>query len=87
MIRLMLIPLFAVCVILGFVLGIIPGLLLGIPGWHKQGAVILPLLWVAGFLRQRPAHLGGVGVSTVLVTVGGGIGLGTSVWFFGSLTA
>ena len=67
-------------------LGIIPGLLLGIPEWHKVGAVVLSLLWAIGVVVLRPAYLGEGTLSTLMVVFGGGIGLGGSVWFFGSVT-
>ena len=87
MVRLLVIPIFFVCVGLGALIGIIPGLLLGIPEWHEYGAIIIPLIWIIGFLKQRPAAAGKVGASTLLVVGGVGIGLGASVWFFGSLTS
>ena len=71
----------------GFALGIIPGLLLGLPEWHRAGAVVLPVLWAFGYLGQRSKGFGDIRwVSYVVVATGGG-GLGLSVWTFGSITA
>ena len=71
----------------GFALGIIPGLLLGLPEWHRAGAVVLPVLWAFGYLGQRSKGFGDIRwVSYVVVAFGGG-GLGVSVWTFGGITA
>ena len=70
----------------GFVLGIVPGLLLGLPGWHLVGAVILSSLWAIGYISQRAKNFGDVNWISFLLAFGGGSGLGTSIWFFGTLT-
>ncbi len=71
----------------GFALGIIPGLLLGLPEWHRAGAIVLPVLWAFGYLGQKSKGFGDIRwVSYVVVGFGGG-GLGLSVWTFGSITA
>ena len=44
----------------GFVLGIIPGLLLGLPEWHRIGAVLLPVLWAFAYLSQRSKGFGDI---------------------------
>lgn len=72
--------------ILGGVLGIVPGLVLGIPGWHGVGAVVIPLLWAFGHVKQRGENFGDVSWVTYALAILGGIGLGTSIWFFGTLT-
>ena len=78
---------FAVSAIPGAILGIIPGLLLGLPSWHQCGALILSGLWALGFLMLGLLSAGPIRVATILVAVGGAVGLGSSVWYFGELTA
>ena len=72
--------------LLGFVIGIIPGLLLGFPGWHRFIAIGLPILWALGYVKQREANYGDVNWITYSIAFGGGMGLGASIWFFGTLT-
>jgi hypothetical protein len=72
--------------VFGFALGIIPGLLLGLPGWHGYGAVILPILWAVGYIKQREANYGDVNWITFSIAFDGGIGLGVSIWLFGTFT-
>ena len=71
----------------GFALGIIPGLLLGLPEWHRVGAVVLPVLWAFGYLGQRSKGFGDIRLVSYAVVAFGGGGLGISVWTFGSFTA
>ncbi len=66
--------------------GIIPGLLLGITGWHRPGGVILGAIWAFGYLKQRGQSYGDVNWVTYPISFGGGVGLVASIWFFGSLT-
>ena len=66
--------------------GIIPGLLLGIPGWHRPGGVLLGAIWAFGYLKQRGQSYGDVNWVTYPLSFGGGVGLVASIWFFGSLT-
>ena len=72
--------------VLGFVMGIIPGLLLGLPGWHEYGALILAVLFAVGYVKQRETNYGDVDWITYSVAFGGGIGLGASIWVFGTFT-
>jgi hypothetical protein len=70
----------------GFIIGIVPGLVLGFPGWHGIAAIVLPILWAVGHVKQRGRNFGDVNWVTYAIAFGGGIGFGVSVWFFGSLT-
>ena len=45
---------------LSFVLGIIPGLLLGIFGWHEDGAWVLGIIYALGYRMQRQVKYGGI---------------------------
>ena len=71
----------------GFVLGIIPGLLLGLPDWHRIGAVVLPVLWAFGYLGQRSKGFGDIRWVSYVIVASGGTGLGLAVWVFGGITA
>ena len=72
--------------VFGLVLGVIPGLILGFTGWHRHAAVILPIFWAVAFVKQREARNGDVNWITYSITFGGGIGLGISIWIFGTFT-
>ena len=71
----------------GFVLGIVPGLLLGLPAWHRIGAFVLPVLWAFGYLGQRSKGFGNVRWVAYVIVASRGTGLGLAVWVFGSVTA
>ena len=71
----------------GFVLGIIPGLLLGLPEWHQTGAFVLPVLWTFGYLGQRSKGFGNIRFVSYVIVASGGTGLGLAVWVFGGITA
>ncbi len=71
----------------GFVLGIIPGLVLGLFKWHEPAAIIIPILWCIGYIRQRSQNYGFVDWITFCVGGFGGLGLGISIWFFGNITS
>jgi len=71
---------------LGFVIGIIPGLLLGLIEWHKVAAIIIPIIWCTGYIRQRRRNYGLVDWITFSVGGFGGLGLGLSIFFFGNIT-
>ena len=70
----------------GFVIGIVPGLLLGLVGWHKAAAIIIPVIWCIGYIRQRRRNYGQGDWITFSVGGFGGLGLGIAIWFFGNLT-
>lgn len=72
---------------LGFIVGIIPGLLLGLIGWQDSGAVIIPILWAYGHVKQRARNRGDVGWPTFCVAVLGGAGAAFSIWLFGNITS
>ena len=72
---------------LGFIIGIIPGLLLGLPGWHKAGAVIAPIIWAVGYVNQRAKNFRDVSWITFSIALFGGAGLGISIWLFGDITS
>ena len=71
---------------MGFVVGIIPGLLLGLIGWHTTVAFIMPMIWCLGYIRQRSRNYGRVDWITYSVGGLGGLGLGIGIWFFGNIT-
>ena len=71
---------------LSFVLGIIPGFLLGIFGWHEDGAWVLGIIYALGYRMQRQVKYGGITLLTYPTAVVGGVGLGVSVRIFGALT-
>ena len=79
---------------LGFVAGIGPGLLLGIPGWHLIGAITAAFLWqgvgAVVLIRSRPTYdYSSPGYNRrhkYVVMLGIASGLGVSIWFFGTLT-
>jgi hypothetical protein len=71
---------------LGFVIGIVPGLLLGLIGWHKAATIIIPIIWCIGYIRQRSRNYGFVDWITFSVGGFGGLGLGIAIWFFGNIT-
>jgi len=71
---------------IGFVTGIVPGLLLGLIGWHKAAAIIIPIIWCIGYIRQRRRNYGDVNWITFSVGSFGGLGLGIAIWFFGNIT-
>lgn len=71
---------------LSFVIGIVPGLLFGLPGWHKPAAVVIAIIWVVGYVLQR-AGLGHMDWVVFWIALSGAFGLGFSIWFFGSITA
>lgn len=73
--------------LLGFVLGIVPGLLLGLPGWHQAAAIVFPILWSIGYVAQRNANYRDVSAITLAIAAFGSLGFGTSVWLFGSVTS
>ena len=72
---------------LGFVIGILPGLLFGLPGWHKGAAVVIPIIWAIGYVKQRASNFGDANWVTFCMAVFGGLGLGFAVWLFGNITS
>ena len=72
--------------VVGFLLGIIPGLRLGLPGWHESGSVILGFIFAFGYISQRRINFGDVNWLTYLIATCGGLGVFMSVWIFGSFT-
>ena len=72
---------------LGFVIGIVPGLLLGLIEWHKVAAIIIPIIWCIGYIRQRRRNYGFIDWITFSVGGFGGLGLGLSIFVFGNITA
>lgn len=70
---------------LGFVIGIVPGLLLGLPGWHEVAAVVIPIVWAIGYVKQRARNYGDVSWITFCIAVFGGGGIGFSIWLFGDI--
>jgi hypothetical protein len=77
-------PLFVA--LFGALLGIIPGLVLGIPGWHRPAGIILAVIFALGYIKQRGRNYGDVNWVTYLIAIAGGLGLAASIWFFGAIT-
>ncbi|MFC2015018.1 hypothetical protein ACFLUP_03400 [Chloroflexota bacterium] len=73
--------------VMGFIIGILPGLLLGLLGWHKGAAVVISIVWAIGYLRQRGRNRGDVNWITFFVAVFGGVGVASSIWLFGNITS
>jgi len=71
--------------LLGFLIGIIPGLLSGLVGWHTKVAIVLPAIWIVGYVCQRAKNSRGVSVITYGVAVLGAVGFGSSVWLSGNI--
>ena len=55
----------------GFVTGIIPGLLLGLLDWHEGAEIIVPFLWAIGYVKQRARNYGDVNWITLCVAIFG----------------
>ena len=72
---------------IGFILGIVPGLVLGFLDWHEGGAVVIALIWGVGYVTQRSKGFGDANYVTVLIAAFGGLGLWSSVWLFGNITS
>lgn len=72
---------------LGFITGIVPGLLFGLPGWHEGAAVVIPIVWAVGYVGQRGRNYGDVNWVTLCIAVFGGVGIGLSIWLFGNITS
>gem|GEM_PF-5765063 len=85
LIRLILLP--AGSLGLGFVTGIVPGLLLGLLGWHTVGAILGPILSVFLYVNQRARRHGGVDWVAYAIAVFMGLGLGFSIWAFGNVVS
>ena len=79
---------------IGFVIGIGPGLLLGIPGWHLLGAITTAFLWqgigAVFLLRRRPMYdYSSPGYNrrhAYVEILSIACSIGVSIWFFGTLT-
>ncbi len=69
-----------------FVLGMGPGALLGLIGWHKILAIVLGIMWAGGYIVQRSAKYKDVDFVTLLIGVNGGVGFGVAIWLFGTFT-
>ena len=72
---------------IGFIVGIVPGLLFGLLGWHKVAAVVISIVWAIGYVRQRARNYGHVDWITFCVAVFGGVGVAFSIWLFGNITS
>jgi drug/metabolite transporter (DMT)-like permease len=73
--------------VIGFIMGIIPGLLLGLLGWHKVAAVIISIVWAIGYILQRAITRRDVNWITFCVAILGGAGVALSIWLFGDITS
>jgi len=72
----------------GVVLGIIPGLLLGMVGWHSISGIVAALIWVFFFtIGRKLAGVGEIDVNYAIISVSGGLGLWLSITLFGSFTS
>ena len=72
---------------MGFIIGIVPGLLFGLLGWHKVAAVVISIVWAIGYVGQRARNRGDVNWITFCVAVLGGAGVAFSIWLFGNITS
>lgn len=72
---------------MGFIIGIVPGLLFGLLGWHKVAAAGISIVWAIGYVRQRARNRGDVNWITFCVAVFGAAGVAFSIWLFGSITS
>ena len=72
---------------LGFVTGIVPGLLSGLVGWHLVVAIVPPIIWAIGYVFQRARRHGDVSVITYSIAVMAAVGFGASVWVSGNVTS
>jgi hypothetical protein len=73
--------------LLGSIVGIVPGLLAGLVGWHQSVAIVLPIIWAIGYVSQRGRNYGDVDAITYSIAVLGGLGFGASAWVFGNIVS
>lgn len=73
--------------IVGFLVGIAPGLLLGLAGIHGVMAIVTPVVFAGWYIWSRARRMGQMNVVMVTIGMVGAIGIGLSIWFFGSITS
>lgn len=71
----------------GFVLGLIPGLLLGLVGWHRIGSVAVALVWGLIYLRMKSSMSDLPSGLRLVVAVSTASGLGASVYLLGGIVS
>ena len=72
----------------GVLLGIIPGLLLGMVGWHSISGIVAGLIWVFFFtIGRKLAGEGEIDLNYAIISVSGGLGLWISITLFGGFTS
>ena len=71
----------------GIALGIIPGLLLGMVGWHSVSGIVAALFWVLFFTIGRKLAGYKVDLNHAIISVSGGLGLWISITLFGGFTS
>jgi hypothetical protein len=71
---------------IGFIIGIVPGLLFGLLGWHKVAAVVISIVWAIGYVLQRARNRREVDRITFCTAVLGGAGVAFSIWLFGNIS-
>ena len=71
---------------MGFIIGIVPGLLFGLLGWHKVAAVVISIVWAISYVLQRAVTRRDVKGIRFCVAVLGGAGVAFSIWLFGNIS-
>ena len=73
--------------IVGFIVGIAPGLVLGFFGAHTYGAAVGSVGWGGWYFYTRWKRTGRVNAMTVAIAVAAGLGVFIAVLLFGQITA
>jgi ABC-type antimicrobial peptide transport system permease subunit len=73
--------------IVGFLIGIAPGLLLGLAGIHGVMAIVTPVVFAGWYVWSRSRRMGQINMVMVIIGIVGAIGIGVSIWLFGTLTS
>jgi hypothetical protein len=73
--------------LVGFLVGIAPGLLLGLAGIHGVMAIVTPIVFAGWYIWSRSRRMRQMNVVMVTIGIVGGIGIGISIWLFGTLSS
>ena len=73
--------------VVGFLVGIAPGLLLGLAGIHGVMAIVTPIVFAGWYVWSRSRRMGQMNAVMVTIGIVGGIGIGISIWLFGTLSS
>ena len=74
-------------VIVGALIGVVPGLVLGFFDMHLIGAISGSVVWGAWYFITRMQRTGRVSMITVAMTLANSLGLLLSVLLFGSISS